>query len=262
MVLVDSHCHVDGPEFSEDLSEVLERCDKSGVRAVLCVGTGDVLKGEVDRAVRLAESHSNVYASVGVHPHDASTYNDAVEARLCHLVKSPKVIAWGEVGLDYHYDNSPREVQRDVFTRQLELAVERGLPVIIHTRDAEDDTVQILRSFANGSQLRGVMHCFGGSLEGARTYLDMGFYISFAGNVTFKKAGELRDVAKTVPLERILVETDCPFMSPEPVRGGRNEPANVVHTARLLSDLLSVDFGDFGDATTRNFERLFGVSIN
>lgn len=261
-MLVDSHCHIDGAEFAEDLGEVLDRAKDSGVAAMLCVGTGDVKKGEVSRAVELARSHPNVYASVGVHPHDAALYDEDVDAELNRLSEDDKVIAWGEIGLDYHYDHSPREVQRNVFKRQITNALRRHLPIIVHTRDAEDDTIEILRSFGKESGLRGVMHCFSGSERAANIFLDLGFYISFAGNVTFKKAQDLRDVARNVPLDRILVETDCPYMSPEPLRGRRNEPSHVLHTARLLSGLVGVDEVEFCEATTRNFENLFGVGIS
>ncbi len=262
MALVDSHCHIDGPEFEIDFHEMLERCSEAGVRAMLCVGTGNVVEGEVERAVEVARRNPNIYASVGVHPHDAKTYDEEVERRLCVLAGEPKVIAWGEIGLDYHYDLSPRDVQKDVFRRQLEKAVEHRLPVIIHSREAEEDTVEILGSVARDGGLRGVMHCFGGSAEAARRFLDIGFYISFAGNVTFKKAEQLREAARIVPLERMMVETDCPYMSPEPVRGGRNEPSHVAHTARFLAELLSIDRNRFEKETTANFERLFGVVIS
>lgn len=262
MSLVDSHCHIDGPEFSEDLVGVLDRSSEAGVKAMLCVGTGDVMKGEVERAVKVARVNRNVYAAVGVHPHDASTYDEEVEKRLCELADDPKVVAWGEIGLDYHYDHSPRDIQQKVFKRQLQLAIDRSLPVIIHTRDAEEDTISILESFRGEPRLRGVMHCFGGSLSGAKAYLDLGFLISFAGNVTFKKAEALREVAKAVPVERMLVETDCPYMSPEPLRGRRNEPSHVVHTANVLAGLHSMEPDELGRITTRNFEKLFGVSVN
>lgn len=262
MSLVDSHCHIDGPEFSEDFAGVLDRSSVAGVKAMLCVGTGDVLQGEVERAVNVARANPHVYAAVGVHPHDASTYSDLVEERLCELADDPKVVAWGEIGLDYHYDNSPRDIQRDVFERQLVMAIEKDLPVIIHTRDAEEDTIRLLESFRGESRLRGVMHCFGGSLSGARAYMDLGFLISFAGNVTFKKAEALREVAKSVPVECMLVETDCPFMSPEPLRGRRNEPSHLVHTASVLASLHSMGTDELGRITTRNFEKLFGVSVD
>jgi len=262
MALVDSHCHIDGPDFEGDFSDMLNRATEAGVRAMLCVGTGSVIDGEVERAVEVARRNSNIYASVGVHPHDAKTYNDEVEGRLCELAGDSKVVAWGEIGLDYHYDHSPRDVQKAVFKRQLEKAIEYDLPVIIHSREAEEDTVELLESAAKAGDLRGVMHCFGGTAEAALRFLDLGFYISFAGNVTFKKAEQLREAAKVVPLERMMVETDCPYMSPEPVRGGRNEPSRVVHTAKFLAELLSVDLKRFERETTANFEQLFRVVIS
>jgi TatD DNase family protein len=169
------------------------------------------------------------------------------------------VIAWGEIGLDYHYDHSPRDVQRDVFRRQLRIARELRLPVVIHSRAADDDTVQILREEMQGYDRASVMHCFGGSLEMARRVIEIGFYISFAGNLTFKKADDLRAVARELPLERLLVETDCPYLTPVPFRGRRNEPARVVETARCLGSLQGKDQVEIGGITSENFERLFGV---
>jgi len=260
-MLVDSHCHIDGSEFLEDLDAVLQRANESGVRAMLCVGTGNVKSGEVQRAVDVARKYPNIFASVGVHPHDAAQYDDEVDCELNRLAADENVIAWGEIGLDYHYDHSPRDVQREVFRKQIENAIRNSLPIIVHTREAEEDTIEILRSYGIASGLRGVMHCFSGSENAARIFLDLGFFISFAGNVTFKKAQELREVAKTVPLERMLVETDCPYMSPEPLRGRRNEPSHVVHTARLLSEITGVSEDRFADVTTSNFERLFNVAL-
>jgi len=259
-MLVDSHCHIDGSEFAEDIDAVIERAEASGVRSMLCVGTGDVKSGEVARAVEVARRYPNVFASVGVHPHDAVQYDDEVDGELLKLAADENVIAWGEIGLDYYYDHSPREIQKSIFRRQIENALVNSLPIIVHTRDAEEDTIEILRSYGS-SGLKGVMHCFSGSEKAARIFLGLGFYISFAGNVTFKKAEELRGVAKTVPIDRILVETDCPYMSPEPLRGRRNEPSHVVHTARLLAELTGVSEEKFADVTTSNFQQLFNVKI-
>lgn len=251
------------------------------------------------RAVAVAERYENVFAAVGVHPHDAKLYDDAAETHLIELAKgSDKVIAWGEIGLDFYYDHSPRDVQRDVFIRQIRTAKRLGLPVIIHSRDADDETVEILKAefsrnadvtvrndrrescLINTNSARieavssepsaiadvgvrgpGIMHCFGGTPEMAREVLDLGFFVSFAGNVTFKKAENLRDSARVVPLERLLVETDCPFLTPVPFRGKRNEPAMVVHTAKYLADLKGVEFEELAERTTQNFLDFFGVSV-
>src|SRR5712692_4385333 len=210
MIFVDSHCHIDGAEYDTDREEVIARARDAGVMTMLNVGTGDPHSGAFERAVDLAEKYQEIYAAVGVHPHDAKLFDDAAEERLADLVKqSQRVIAWGEIGLDYHYDHSPRDVQREVFERQLRRARSLGLPVIIHSRAADDDTIAILRDELIGYERGGVMHCFGGSLEMARRAIALGFFISFAGNLTFKKAEDLREIARQLPLDRLLIETDC-----------------------------------------------------
>jgi TatD DNase family protein len=259
---VDSHAHIDGEEFDADRDEVVARAREAGVRAILNVGTGDPHGGDLERAVELAERYAGVYAAVGVHPHDARLYDEAAERRLLGILKGGgRVVALGEIGLDFHYDNSPREVQREVFARQLNLARELGLPVIIHSREADDETVEILRGVYAGAPRGGVMHCFGGGGRMAGAVLELGFYISFAGNVTFKKAENLREVAQIVPAGRLLVETDCPFMAPVPLRGRRNEPAFVVETARFVAGLRGVEPEELGRTTSENFSRLFGVEL-
>lgn len=261
-MFVDSHAHLDGEEFDADRDEVVARARAAGVRAILNVGTGDPRGGNFERAVKVAESYDGVYAAVGVHPHDARLFDDSAESLLRNLVAgSERVIAWGEIGLDYHYDHSPRDVQREVFVRQLRLAREANLPVVIHSREADDDTVEILRVECSGSPRRGVMHCFGGGARMAQSVLELGFMISFAGNVTFKKADALREVAKSVPLERLLVETDCPYLSPVPFRGKRNEPARVVETARCLAELRGMSTEEMGCITSDNFAQFFNVSL-
>ncbi len=257
-MFVDSHAHIDGEEFDADRDEVLARARAAGVRAILNVGTGDPHSGALERAVEVATRHAGVYAAAGVHPHDARLYDDAAEERLIGIMRGhERVVAWGEIGLDYHYDNSPREVQREVFGRQLRAAREVGLPVIIHSREADEDTVEILESEWAGAGRAGVMHCFGGGAWMAGRVLEMGFFISFAGNVTFKKAEPLREVARQVPLERMLVETDCPFLAPVPHRGRRNEPAFVADTAAFVAELRGEPLDALAEATTRNFFRLF-----
>ena len=257
-MFVDSHAHIDGEEFDADRAEVVARARALGVRAILNVGTGDPHGGNFERAVSVAEEYEGVYAAAGVHPHDARLYDDAAERRLLDVLgSSERVVALGEIGLDFHYDNSPREAQREVFARQLRLAAEASLPVIIHSREADEETVEILRAeYANASR-GGVMHCFGGGPKMAEEVLALGFHVSFAGNVTFKKADALREVARAVPLERLLVETDCPFLSPVPFRGRRNEPAHVVETARSLAELRGATPEELGRATSENFYQLF-----
>src|ERR1051325_644535 len=211
-MFVDSHAHIDGEEFDADRAEVLARAREAGVRAILNVGTGDPHSGSLERAVAVAEEFEGVYAAAGVHPHDARLYDDEAERRLLEVLGSSKrVVALGEIGLDFHYDNSPREVQREVFARQLRLAMKADLPVIIHSREADEETVEILRDSYAGAPRGGVMHCFGGGLKMAEDVLALGFYVSFAGNVTFKKADTLREVPRAVPPERLLVETACPY---------------------------------------------------
>jgi len=297
---IDSHCHIDGEQFDGDRDEVVRRATDAGVVAMLNIGTGDPHSDDFRRAVAVAEKYESVYASVGVHPHDAKLYDDAAEAHLVELAKSEKVIAWGEIGLDYYYDHSPRDVQRDVFRRQIRTARSLGLPIIIHSRDADDETVEILteefdrsadtpvrmsvastRKLAVGHDAStsndvlaggtgdaeedvrapGIMHCFGGTPVMAEALIALGFIISFAGNVTFKKAENLRDSARVVPLDRLLIETDCPFLTPVPFRGKRNEPSFVVHTAKFLADLYGVNVELLAEKTTNNFLKFFKLEI-
>ncbi len=293
-MLIDSHCHIDGEAFDADRDEVVQRARDAGVVAMLNVGTGDPKTDDFRKAVAVAEKYESVFASVGVHPHDAKLYDDNAEQHLIDLVKSSnKVIAWGEIGLDYYYDHSPRDVQREVFRRQINTAKELSLPVIIHSRDANEDTVEILTeafsginenselktanwnsetedaSFESSRQLsaasyqrkQGIMHCFGGTPEMAEALMKIGFLISFAGNVTFKKAENLRDSARVVPLGRLLIETDCPFLTPIPFRGKRNEPSYVAHTAAYLADLYGVPLETLADQTTANFLKFFDLSL-
>ena len=262
-MFIDSHAHIDGEEYDADRAEVIERAREADVRAILNVGTGDPQSGSFERAVRVAEQFADVYAAVGVHPHDARLFDERAAERLRELVKNNKrVIAWGEIGLDYYYDHSPREVQREVFKKQLLLASEQNLPVIIHSRDADDETVEILREAVSVHGVKGIMHCFGGTVEMARSVLDLNFLISFAGNVTFKKAESLREVARYVSPQSLLIETDCPYLTPVPFRGKRNEPARVVETARCLAELHSIETEEMGRITSENFSRFFKIPLD
>ncbi len=272
MNLIDTHCHIDGEQFEQDRDEVVQRAREAGVVAMLNIGTGDPHSDDFRRAVAVAERYEGVYASVGVHPHDAKLYDGAAEEHLVELAKSEKVIAWGEIGLDYYYDHSPRDVQRDVFRRQIRTARSLGLPIIIHSRDADDETVEILteecseiadsgKLIADSGFPGGIMHCFGGTPAMAEALMNIGFLISFAGNVTFKKAENLRDAARVVPLDRLLIETDCPFLTPVPFRGKRNEPSFVIHTANFLSDFYGIDVEVLADRTTTNFLEFFGLNL-
>ena len=259
-MFIDSHAHVDGPEFDADREEILKRAETAGVVTILNVGTGDPHSGALERAVEFGRRHENIYTAIGTHPHDARFYDDAAEAKIKSLVKNERVIAWGEIGLDFHYDNSPRDVQVEVFKRQLRAARECDLPIIIHTREAESETIEILRSEYAGVDRGGIFHCFSGSLELAQAALELGFMISFSGILTFKKADDLREVAKHVPLARMLIETDCPYLTPIPHRGKRNEPAFVVEVARCLGELYDVELEAMGYLTSDNFHRFFRLS--
>jgi len=258
-MFIDSHAHIDGQEFDVDREEVIERAHAAGVSLILNVGTGDPHSGAFERAVELGRQHESVYTAIGTHPHDARLYDDAAEQKIKNLINNEHVIAWGEIGLDFHYDNSPRDVQIEVFKRQLRTARECDLPVVIHTREAEAETIEILQSEYDGAPRRGVFHCFSGSLELAQRAIEIGFMISFSGIVTFKKAEELREIAKQVPLDRLLIETDCPYLTPIPYRGKRNEPAYVVEVARCLARLHNVELEEMGRITSENFNRFFGL---
>jgi TatD DNase family protein len=262
MTLIDSHAHLDVPNYDADRAEVIDRARQSGVEMILEICGSDVAKGSLDVGLKLAEEYSFIYAAVGVHPHEASLYDEALERKLLAMSGHEKVIGWGEIGLDYHYDHSPRDTQRQVFRRQLRLALERRLPAIIHTREAEDDTIQILRegwAEAGGDDVGGVIHCFTGTQSLADAAIDMGFHISFSGVLTFKNAGDLREVARSVPIERLLVETDCPYLAPLPHRGKRNEPAFMLETATKLAELKGVGVEEIARTTSVNFKRLFNL---
>ena len=258
-MFVDSHAHIDGEEFDGDRDEVIARAHAAGVSLILNVGTGDPHSGTFERAVALGKSHESVYTAIGTHPHDARLYDDAAEQKIKNLINNEHVIAWGEIGLDFHYDNSPRDIQVEVFKRQLRAARECDLPVVIHTREAEDETIEILKNEYDGAERRGVFHCFSGSMDLARRAIEIGFMISFSGIVTFKKAEELREIAKQVPVDRLLIETDCPYLTPIPYRGKRNEPAYVVEVARCLAGLHGVELEEMGRITSENFNRFFGL---
>jgi TatD DNase family protein len=243
--LIDSHCHLDSEAFAGDVEDVIARARAAGVERMVVIGS--------EAAVRMSETHEFVYATAGIHPHEASGANEAAFARIAASLENPKVIGLGEIGLDYHYEFSPREVQRAVFIRQLELARGRK-PVIIHTREAWQDTMAILREHWQGG---GVFHCFTGGPEEAREALEFGFHLSFGGIVTFPKAQENREAATLTPDDRLLIETDSPYLAPVPHRGKRNEPAFVVETARTLAGIRHTTPERIAEITTNNFERLF-----
>ncbi len=251
-MLVDSHCHLNFPEFKQDLDLVIKNANDQGIKYMLTVNTR--LSESLD-IQRLAEANSNIFCSVGVHPHDSKDYNDSsLIEKLKNHAKHPKVVALGETGLDYYYNNSDEKAQIDCFNMHLNTGIELGLPVIIHTRDADTDTISCLDAHPN---TKGVFHCFSGSTEFAKQGLDRGLYISFSGIITFKKAEELREAVKFVPLDRILVETDSPFLAPIPHRGRRNEPAFTLFVAKLVAELKDISLEEVTEATTKNFFTLF-----
>jgi len=253
-VLIDSHCHLNYPGLAERQDEVLATARGAGVGGFLNISTK---QSEWDEVIAAAERNADVWASVGVHPHEADAHPDLGAAALIAAARHPKVVAIGECGLDYYYDKSDRTAQRERFAAHIEAARTTGLPLIIHTRDAEDDTTAILTEATEQGGVGGVLHCFTGSAELARIALDLDFYISLSGIVTFKNARNLQDVAKTIPQERLLVETDSPFLAPVPHRGKTCEPAFVTDTAAFVAGLRGEEVGALAEATTANFFRLF-----
>ena len=255
MSLVDSHCHLNYEGLADRQEEVLAAARARGVQGFLNISTRQKEWGDV---VGAAERHPDVWASIGVHPHEADAHPDLGAAARIEAAAHPLVIAIGECGLDYYYDKSDRAAQRERFGAHIEAARQTGLPLVVHTRDAEDDTAEILTREVGKGGVSGVLHCFTGSAALARKALDLGFYISISGIVTFKNARDLQDVAKTIPQDRLLVETDSPFLAPVPHRGQTCEPAFVADTAAFLSDLRDEPLDELAAATTSNFFRLFG----
>jgi TatD DNase family protein len=262
LVYIDSHAHLEGHKFDSDREQVLGRAREAGLERILAIGSGTG-PGTLDCAIKLAEQHDWIFATLGIHPHEAILARESDYVEMEQLARNPKIVAWGEIGLDYFYDHSPRDVQKEVFRRQMEQARAAKLPIIIHCRPSQnrenawDDTIQMLREHWAASGLGGILHCFTGEWKHAQAALDMGFYISFAGNVTFPKAENIRAAARQVPLDRMLIETDSPFLAPVPNRGKRNEPAFVVDTAAAIATLGTVSKEDIGAQTAKNFYTLF-----
>ncbi len=254
MSLVDSHCHLDDEKFDADRDATIERARAAGVERMMAIGTGDG-PPDLEAALRLARQHEFIYATVGVHPHDAAKATPETFDQLTELAAEPKVLAIGEIGLDYHYDFSPRDVQRRVFRNQLALAAAARKPIVIHTREAWQDTLSVVRD--HGLPFGGIMHCFTAGAKEAAEALELGFYLSFGGILTFPKADAVRDAAARTPEDRLLIETDSPYLAPVPHRGKRNEPAFVVETARRLAELRATSLERIAALTTQNFSRLF-----
>jgi TatD DNase family protein len=265
---IDSHAHLEGNRYDADRAEVLARAKQNGIEAYLAIGNGEG-PTTADCAINLAEKYDGhpeyprIWASIGLHPHEAALATEASDAQMLQWARHPKVIAWGEIGLDYFYDHSPRDLQKSVFTKQMELAQTAKLPIIIHCRPSEnsenawDDCLTMIADQWTPTGLGGILHCFTGSVEHARRALDMGFMISFAGNITFPKAQPIRDAAQIVPLDRMLIETDSPYLAPLPNRGKRNEPSFVKEVARQIGELRGLSAEEIGALTTKNFYNFF-----
>ncbi len=256
-MLIDSHAHIQGKEYAGEAADVIARARAAGVDTIIAVGGAGDMSSNTE-AVALADAFPNIYATVGMHPHDAKDVGADELVALCELASRPKVIAVGETGLDYYYNHSPHDVQRRVFTQFIQMARETRLPIVVHERDAAQETAELLRSEGMG-MLRGVIHCFTGNYEAACAYLDLGFYLSFTGIITFKNADSLREVVRKVPLERMLVETDSPFLTPVPHRGKRNEPAYVRHVAETIATVKGVSLDQVATQTTDNARSLFRI---
>ncbi len=261
---VDSHAHLDGKQFDADRELVITRARDAGVETILAIGNGDG-PGTLDCGIKLAEKHDFMYATVGIHPHEAELAKPSDFDEMAKLALHPKVIAWGEIGLDYFYDHSPRDIQKRVFLEQMELAETAKLSIIIHCRpsdgsdDAWEDCLNLIQQHWAPNGLGGILHCFTGTLAHAKRALDMGFMISFAGNITFPKAQPIRDAAREVPFDRILIETDCPYLAPLPHRGKRNEPAFVAQTGAKIGEIRGISAEDVGSQTAQNFYRFFSL---
>jgi len=259
-MIADSHAHLDMPDFGADLDEVLSRAISAGLDLIVTVGTARPGDDSVERTLKLAGSHDFIFAAVGVHPHDARFADDDCLAWLEAVAEHPKVVLWGEIGLDYHYDHSPREDQCRALRRQLQIARRKNIPVSIHCRDAWSDLLGILGEEWGGGHPGGILHSFTGTRHHAQVFADLGFLISFSGIVTFKKAAGIREAARSLRLDQLLVETDCPYLAPVPHRGKRNEPAFVVDVARGLAATMGVEMSDVAVATSDNLRRLLGLA--
>ena len=257
--MIDSHCHLDSTEFDEDRDQVIERALAAGVEHMVAIGTGNG-PPDLEAGIRLADKYPAFFSTVGIHPHDAAKAGPGDYRRIADLLSHPKVLAVGEIGLDYHYDFAPREAQKSAFIEQMSIAASTRKPIVIHTREAWEDTVALLEKYWKPHGIGGIMHCFSGGPEEAKRALDLGFYLSFGGILTFPKAVQVQASAKAAPSDRILLETDSPYLAPVPKRGKRNEPALIVHTAQKLADLRGESLDHISRITTENFHRLFAIA--
>jgi TatD DNase family protein len=270
-MFIDSHAHLEGKRYDADRGDVLARAKQNGIEAYLAIGNGDG-PDTADCGIRLTEQfggkieYPEIWASVGIHPHEANLASETAYSQLANWAKHPKVIAWGEIGLDYFYDHSPRDVQKTVFLKQMELARAAKLPIIIHCRPSEnsenawDDCLSLISEHWAPSGIGGILHCFTGTVEHCRRGLDLGFLISFAGNITFAKAQNIRDAAQIAPLDRMLIETDSPYLAPIPYRGQRNEPSFVKEVAGQMGSLRGLSADEIGQQTAENFFNFFKIS--
>lgn len=256
-MLIDSHAHIQGKEYAGETEAVIARARAAGVETIIAVGGAGDMSSNTE-AIALAQSFANVYATVGMHPHDAKDVGADELKTLSELAARPKVVAVGETGLDYFYDHSPHDVQLRVFAQFIHMARDTGLPIVVHERDAAVPAAELLRE-EGGGELRGAIHCFTGNYEAARAYLDLGFYLSFTGIITFKNAEPLRDVVRKVPLERMFVETDSPYLTPVPHRGKRNEPAFVRFVAETIAKVKGVELAEVARVTSENVKKLFRI---
>jgi TatD DNase family protein len=255
--IIDSHCHLDFPDYGAELPEVLARARAAGIVRMICIGSGRDI-GSARSSVALAAREPDVYASVGIHPHDVAHMTEETWAELEQLARAPRVVGVGETGLDYYYDHSPRDDQRRAFRRFIALGRAARQPIICHIRDAHEEAAEILAA-EQAADVGGVIHCFTGGPADARRYLDLGFHLSLSGILTFKTAGPIREAAVAAPLDRLMVETDAPYLAPIPYRGKRNEPSYVVETLALLAELRGISFDDAAAATTANARRVFSL---
>ncbi len=253
-MFIDSHCHLDNEQFNPDRDETIQRALDAGVELMVVIGTGDG-PPDLEAGIRLADRHAPIYCTVGVHPHDAAKATPVTFKNLEELLKHPKAVAIGEIGLDYHYDHSPRDVQRDVFIEQMRIAKDAGKPIVIHTREAWDDTLSVLAEHWP-QHLGGIMHCFSGTPAQAERSLELGFHLSFGGILTFPKSLDIQEAARRAPADRLLIETDAPYLAPVPKRGKRNEPAFVVETARKLAAIRNESLESIAATTTANCRTL------
>ncbi|WP_108672141.1 TatD family hydrolase [Peribacillus acanthi] len=255
-MLFDTHAHLNADQFSEDLQEVIERAKEVGVSKLVVVGFD---RPTITKAIELVETYDFMYASIGWHPVDAIDMKDEDLEWIEDLASHPKVVALGEMGLDYYWDKSPKDIQKEVFRKQIALAKRVKLPIVIHNRDATQDIVDILRE-ENAQEVGGIMHCFSGSPETAKECVDMNFYISLGGPVTFKNAKKPKEVAEQIPLDRLLIETDCPYLAPHPNRGKRNEPSYVKLVAEEIAHLKGISYEEVARVTTENAKKVFGIN--